>query len=86
MYELEHEQKYWQIPDTELIMRVEGNFRYRCPCISYKQLKQINELKDLSVFHGFQQQTNFRVNEAEGNILMGLIKTKTKFAQNVQKI
>jgi predicted RNA-binding protein with PUA-like domain len=78
MYELDHEQKYWEVRDTDLIFRVKGNFKYRCQCISHKQLKQINELKNLSVFHGYQQQTNFRVTEAEGNILIGLVKAKIK--------
>jgi predicted RNA-binding protein with PUA-like domain len=82
MYELEHEQKYWENPDMELITRVKGNFIYRCPCISHKELKQINGLKDLSVFHGYQQQTNFSVTEAEGNILIELVKAEMKYVRN----
>jgi predicted RNA-binding protein with PUA-like domain len=80
MYELEREQKYWKNRDTELIIRVEGDFKCRCNFISYKELKQTNGLENLSVFHGFQQQTNFRVNEAEGNILMKIIKAEMNLA------
>lgn len=74
MHELDHEQKYWEIPDTKLITRVNGIFKYRLKhYISHKKLKQIPELGNLSVFHGFQQHTTFRVNEPEGKILMALI-------------
>ncbi len=78
MYELDHEQKYWKIADTDLIFRVIGNFKYRFPCISHKQLKQIDELKNLSVFHGSQRQIIFPVTATEGNILIDLIEAKLK--------
>jgi len=73
MYELEHEQEYWIVPDTESIVRVLGIFKHRFPCIYYKKLMEISELKNLSTFHGFQRHTTFRVTNEEGRILMGLI-------------
>jgi predicted RNA-binding protein with PUA-like domain len=78
MYELEHEQQSWEIRDTKLIIRILGTFKQRFPFsyISYKELKQIPELNNLSTFHGFQQHTTFPVTKAEGNILMKLIESK----------
>ena len=53
--------------------RVLGRFTHRIPCITRAVLRAVHELVALSVFHGFQQATNFRVSDAEGRVLMRIV-------------
>ncbi|MBA4373905.1 MAG: hypothetical protein C0402_13735 [Thermodesulfovibrio sp.] len=72
MKELESEQKYNVERDIKIIMRVLGTLTHRFDRISPQELKNISGLENLSVFSGFQQATNFRVTDQEGEILMKL--------------
>ena len=72
--ELDHERPYWNDSrDAKPRHRVLGHFTNRCPLLTAKRLKSIRGLDKLSVFHGFQQGTNFRVTEEEGKALLRLV-------------
>ena len=72
MLELESEQTYWVNPDDGMLCRVRATITHREVCLSHKELRSVSGLENLSVFHGFQQATNFPVTPAEGAILMRL--------------
>lgn len=76
MKELESEQKYHVERDVKIMLRVEGTFTHRFDCISHKELRNIPNLKNLSVFSGNQQATNFKVTDEEGKILMELLEAR----------
>jgi len=78
MAELDLEKQYYVDLDVEIRCRVKGTIIKKFPCISHKILRTIPGLESLSVFHGFQQATNFPVTEKEGNIIESLIQTVTK--------
>lgn len=60
--------------DTGVICRVVETFIQRFPCVSHEVLRSVPELENLSVFHGFQQTTNFRVTTVEGDSIMKAIR------------
>jgi hypothetical protein len=72
MGELEGEQAYWAERDTETRCRVLGTITHRVD-LPVEELKSVDGLQDLSIFHGVQQGTNFRVTDKEGEILMSLV-------------
>lgn len=76
MHELEHELKYYEKPDLERKLRVEGKFIYKFDCIKKKDLEIIHGLNSLPVFYGVQRGTNFEVNEFDGKKLEGIILTQ----------
>jgi predicted RNA-binding protein with PUA-like domain len=72
--ELEHERPYWvDSRDAKPRVRVLGAFIHRSALLASRRLKSVPGLEKLSVFHGWQQATNFRVKDAEGEILLRLI-------------
>ena len=68
-----NENSYNVPPDHDLKLRVSGRFIKRLTGIPSTTLRNIDGLEQLSVFHGFQQATNFPVSEKEGLIIMSLI-------------
>lgn len=74
MKELDHENKFNAEADDKECFRVLARLKHRFPTISHHILKQFKELKNLSVFHGFQQTTNFSVTMEEGQFILSLIK------------
>jgi hypothetical protein len=70
MPELDNEQKYQVSPDRRIACRVRAAFVRRDLNFSAATLKAIPGLKNLSVFHGFQQTTNFEVTREEATILL----------------
>ena len=75
MAEFDSEQTYWVEQDTRELWRVSGAFIHRNIQISSKSLHKVPGLEELSVFHGWQQTTNFPVTPDEGAILTGIIET-----------
>lgn len=73
MAELPSEQQYWSEPDTEKALRVVGTFTHRNVDLRADELRATPGLEQLSMFHGFQQGTNFVVTDVEGKIIMGLV-------------
>jgi hypothetical protein len=73
MPELESEQPYWTERDTEIRCRVQATITHRDVNLSHTDLRLIPGLEELSVFHGFQQGTNFAVKPEEGVILESVI-------------
>jgi hypothetical protein len=73
MPELESEQRYWVERDTEIRCRVLATVIRRDVDLPGADLRAVPGLEQLSVFHGFQQGTNFPVTPAEGAILERLI-------------
>ena len=71
--ELESEQPYWVDRDTQEQWRVLGTLTHRFVDLSHTALRNVPGLEELSVFHGFQQMTNFPVTPEEGAILMRMI-------------
>jgi hypothetical protein len=72
MPENEDEQQYWNGRDTEVRCRVRGTITHRAE-LPIAELEHINSLQDLSIFKGFQQGTNFRVSNDEGQVLLSMI-------------
>jgi hypothetical protein len=69
------DRKLWvQSEDSDPRLRVRGTFLARIPCLTARELRKVSGLENLSVFHGFQQATNFRVTPEEGEILMRLVR------------
>lgn len=62
----EREQTYWVERDTETRCRVLGS-------LPIADLEGVEGLGDLSILHGVQQGTNFRVTDNQGAILLTLI-------------
>ena len=73
--ELDVEKPYCVDIDIGVTSRVLGTIVQRFPCISHKICRSIPELANLSVFHGFQQTTNFRVTREQGEAIMLIINT-----------
>lgn len=69
MPELDSEQPYWVEYDSEVRCRVLAVITDRDVQLSSRVLQSESGLKGLSVFHGFQQTTNFRVTPEEGRAL-----------------
>jgi hypothetical protein len=68
--ELASEQKYQHTPDIKIACRVRATFLRRDLNLSAANLMTLPGLKNLSVFHGFQQTTNFEVTSDEAAILL----------------
>ncbi|MEI7847161.1 MAG: EVE domain-containing protein [Chloroflexota bacterium] len=81
MEEIEIERQYGTPPVYEVALMVKGNLVERFSLIESKTLKQIAGLENLSVFHGFQQGTNFPVTKEEGRILHDYIGGGSAIAQ-----
>ena len=75
--ELESEQPYWVQRDTESRCRVVGILTRRDVHLPGDNLRSVPGLEELSVFHGFQQSTNFIVTPEQGSILVRLIEAAT---------
>lgn len=73
MPELPSEQSYWAEPDNRTQCRVFATITHRHVNLPQSQLRSTPGLENLSVFHGFQQGTNFPVTSEEGHILMKLV-------------
>jgi 5-methylcytosine-specific restriction protein A len=73
MPELEGEQRYWAEKDQTICSRVLCTITHRGVDLSAERLRRVPGLERLSVFHGFQQATNFPVAPGEGEILMRLV-------------
>lgn len=73
MPEMENEQKYWAERDTQVKWRVLGRLTNRHLNLLHTELRSRDGLENLSVFHGFQQKTNFPVTPEEGEILLQLV-------------
>lgn len=71
--EIESEQPYWTERDTEVRCRVLAKITRRNVDLQHTYLRSVPGLENLSVFHGFQQGTNFPVTPEEGAILLRLI-------------
>lgn len=76
MAELETEQPYWAQRDTAIRCRVLATIIERDVDLPHTALRTVPGLENLSVFHGFQQTTNFPVTPDEGAILLGLIRSQ----------
>ena len=68
--ELDSEQKYRDSPDTKIACRVYATFLRRDLNLPAASLQSVPGLENLSVFHGFQQTTNFEVTTDEATILL----------------
>ena len=75
MPEIKSEEPYCIVLDVSTKCRVFGELVERFPLIKAEDIKSIPGLQGLSVFHGFQQATNFPVTEEEGRILGRLVAT-----------
>jgi len=73
MEEIELERKYIKDNNVSTMCRVKGRFMGRFFNIPCTDLMKIPELSNLSVFHGFQQATNYRVTLNEGGWIMKMI-------------
>jgi hypothetical protein len=73
MREMGSEQPYWAERDTEVQCRVLATIVDRDVNLSHTYLRSVPGLENLSVFHGFQQGTNFPVPPQEGAILLQLV-------------
>jgi hypothetical protein len=74
MAELESEQPYWAQRDNDIRCRVRATIIERDVDLPHTDLRTVPGLENLSIFHGFQQGTNFPVTPDEGAILLGLIR------------
>jgi hypothetical protein len=72
MAELESEQPYNAERDTTVRCRVRATIVRRDVNLSDTELRSVPGLENLSIFHGFQQGTNFPVTPDEGAILLRL--------------
>ena len=77
MLEFVHEQKYWDGEDNDLLVRVVAEITQVFPTLSNLRLKNTPGLEDLSAFTGFQQATNFPVRDAEGEIILSLLRARS---------
>jgi len=73
MYEPEIENRYAIKPDYQAGIKVMAIIKAYFPIIASETLKMIPGLEGLSVFHGFQQATNFPVTTEESKILLSVI-------------
>lgn len=77
MVELETEQTHWAERDTATKCRVKSTITDRIN-LPVAELESAPGLENLSIFHGVQQGTNFRVSDAEGEILLSLVRGVTE--------
>ncbi len=74
MPELEHEQKFNRVRDTEERCRVVATITERRMNLPHTLLRATSGLAKLSVFHGFRQATNFPMTEGEAKIVLSLLR------------
>jgi hypothetical protein len=76
MAEVKPDDAYWaDREDAQPQWRVRGSFTHRFPCLERDILRAVKGLEGLSVFHGWQQATNFPVTHEEGAILLRLVES-----------
>jgi len=85
MQELESEQPYNTERDNEVRCRVRATITDRDVNLSHSDLRSVPGLENLSVFHGFQQRTNFPVTPEEGAILLELVRRRGRGVQAMPK-
>jgi hypothetical protein len=73
MAEIDSELPYWTQGENHICCRVRATIIERDVNLPHTELRTVPGLESLSVFHGFQQTSNFRVRPAEGAIILGLI-------------
>jgi hypothetical protein len=78
MHELESEQPYLMERDTDVACRVHATIIHRDVNLSHSHLRSVPGLENLSVFHGIQRGTNFRVTPEEGEILLELVEQRDR--------
>jgi len=71
--QLKRDPLYWAQRDSEVRCRVLATIIDRDVNLSHTYLRSVPGLENLSVFHGFQQGTNFPVTPEEGVILLSLV-------------
>jgi hypothetical protein len=76
MAEIESELPYWTQGDNDIRCRVRATIIDRDVDLPHTELRTVPGLANLSVFHGFQQGTNFPVTPDEGAILLRLIQER----------
>jgi EVE domain-containing protein len=72
MAEVDSEQAYWVERDTETRCRVQGTITLRID-LPITELEGVEGLEALSILHGVQRGTNFRVTDSEGEVLLSLV-------------
>ena len=72
MGEVDGEQAYWVERDAETRCRVQGTITHRAD-LPITELEGVEELENLSILHGVQQGTNFRVTDSEGEVILSLV-------------
>lgn len=73
MEELASEKVFWTEHSNAPATRVLAELTHRVALIPAMRLRNIPELMKCSVFHGFQQATNFMLTEKEGQIFWDLV-------------
>ncbi len=73
MPELESELPYCRSQESQVCWRVMATIVHRDVNLSHRDLRSTPGLENLSVFHGFQQATDFPVTPEQGAILERLI-------------
>ncbi len=73
MPELESELRFQTVPDTKIDCRVYATYLRRDLRIPATELRVVAGLEGLSVFHGYQQTTVFRVTSEEAAVLLRVI-------------
>jgi EVE domain len=74
MAEIESELPYWTQGENDICCRVRATIIDRDVNLPHTELRTVPGLENLSVFHGFQQTSNFPVTPDEGAILLELIR------------
>ena len=67
--EMHNELQYCKELNSGLACRVTGRLIARTKLLPSVHLREVSGLEHLSVFHGFQMATNFRITHQEGDIL-----------------
>jgi hypothetical protein len=68
-----HDPVNYSTLDTSIMLRVKGRFTRRFLALSFEDLRRNPDLSNLSVIHGFQQTTNFKVTLDESKRIMEMI-------------
>ena len=82
MAEEKPDDEYWiDRLEAKPQLRVRGSFTHRFACLKRAVRKAVEGLEGLSVFHGWQQATNFPVTHEEGAILLRLVESAGAVAE-----
>ena len=81
MSEMDDEQAYWVERDTETRCRVQGTITHRAD-LPITELEGVEGLENLSILHGVQQGTNFRVTDSEGEVILSMIERVEATSEN----